>query len=802
MDSLFHDIRFGFRTMLRNPGFAAIAILTLAIGIGANAALFSVIDGVLLKSLPIKDADRVMFVWETNPSISASTFATSTLNYRDWKEGNHSFSVIAGRRGFAANLVAGGEPERVIGERVTADYFTALGVDPIIGRSFQPGDDKLGAEPLVLLSRGLWQRRFGGDQNIIGQAITLNGQKCTVTGVMPNDYRPNIEFWTPLQINYDNADRYLHDTTVVARLAPGVSISQAQAEMNTILARMTQQYPEMLKGWGIQVVPMHDSIVQNIRLALLVLFGAVAFVLLIACTNVANLLLARAAVREREIAIRIALGAGRMRLIRQLLTESLLISVIGGGIGILIAIWGTNFLISLNPQGIPLSSTVGVDYRVLGFTFVVSVLAGLLFGIVPALQSTKLNLNETLKESKSSGNARAGLIRSALVVSEITLALVLLIGAGLLIKSFSRLQDVDPGFNYDRMLTFQISLPPTLYSKPNQITGFFKNAVDRISALPGVKGAGAISQAPLAANGPRYIFYAEGRPLPAPNEAPLAAYRIVTPTYFQAMGIPLIAGRFFTEADDDKAQPVIIVSQSLAKQMWPGQDPIGKGMTVGVPLPGQPINFSKIIGVVGDVKHTSLSGDPDMQMYDPLLQSPSPSMAIVMRSAVDPISLADSARKTIAGLDPALPIANMKTMDTVVYESMAPFRFNMSLLTIFAGVALLLTIIGIYGVMSYSVSQRTREIGIRIALGAKPSSVRTMIIKQGLILAAIGLVFGLTGSFFAKWILSSLLFGISATDPTIFVGVALIIVVISALACYIPARRATRIDPMIALRYE
>src|SRR5581483_80607 len=334
MDSLFHDIRFGFRTMLRNPGFAAIAILTLAIGIGANAALFSVIDGVLLKSLPIKDADRVMFVWETNPSISASTFATSTLNYRDWKEGNHSFSVIAGRRGFAANLVAGGEPERVIGERVTADYFTALGVDPIIGRSFQPGDDKLGAEPLVLLSRGLWQRRFGGDQNIIGQAITLNGQKCTVTGVMPNDYRPNIEFWTPLQINYDNADRYLHDTTVVARLAPGVSISQAQAEMNTILARMTQQYPEMLKGWGIQVVPMHDSIVQNIRLALLVLFGAVAFVLLIACTNVANLLLARAAVREREIAIRIALGAGRMRFIRQLLTESLLISVIGGGIGI------------------------------------------------------------------------------------------------------------------------------------------------------------------------------------------------------------------------------------------------------------------------------------------------------------------------------------------------------------------------------------------------------------------------------------------------------------------------------------
>jgi putative ABC transport system permease protein len=621
---------------------------------------------------------------------------------------------------------------------------------------------------------------------------------------MPNDYRPNVEFWIPLPINYEGADRDFHDTTVIGRLAPGITIAKAQAEMDTIKDQLIRQYPDINTGWDLRVVPVHDSIVQNIREVLLILFGAVCFVLLIACTNVANLMLARAASREREIAIRTALGAGRFRLIRQVLTESVLIAVFGGSLGILIAVWGTRFLISLNPQGIPLSGEVGLDYRVLGFTVLVSIVSGIIFGIVPALQATKPDLNSAMKESgKSSTNARGGMIRDMLVVVEIAMALVLLIGAGLLIKSFARLQDVDPGFNREKLLTFQISLPPVHYTKPDQITGFYKDTIQKVSTLPGVNSAAAISVAPLASSGSRFIFYTEGKPLPTASEAPIASHRVVSPNYFETMGIPLIAGRTFTEADTETSLRTIIVNRELAKQMWPDQDPIGKRMTVGVPLALTPqVNYATVVGVVGDVKHTSLSGDTGMQMYQPLSQAPGLTMTLVLRGKADPTNLLDSIRSTVREIDPTLPLANVKTMDTIIYENVAPFRFNMFLLTLFAGVALVLTIIGVYGVMSYTVSQRTQEIGIRMALGAEPGEVRSMIIKKGLLLSLIGLAIGLGGSFAATWAMSSLLYGVSTTDPATFAVVAVILTVVALIACYIPARRATMVDPMIALRSE
>jgi len=802
MDTLFQDLRFGLRMLLRNPSFALIAVITLGIGIGANAALFSVINGVLLKSLPIKDADHVAFIWSNTARIPGN-IPSSTLNYRDWKQMNHVFSGLSGRRPFVSNLSTGRDPERVTGERVTADYFTVLSVTPILGRDFQTGEDKIGGEPLVLLSKGLWERRFGGDRNIVGQVITLNGAKTTVIGVMPNDYRPNVEFWIPLPINYEGADRDFHDTTVIGRLAPGVSIAKAQAEMDTINDQLIKQYPDINTGWNLRVVPIHESIVQNIREVLLILFGAVCFVLLIACTNVANLMLARAASREREIAIRTALGAGRFRLIRQVLTESFLIAIAGGVLGVFIAVWGTRFLISLNPQGIPLSNEIGLDLRVLGFTVLVSIVSGVVFGIVPALQATKPDLNSTMKESgKSSTNARGGMIRNMLVVVEIALALVLLIGAGLLIKSFARLQDVDPGFNREKLLTFQISLPAVHYSRPEQVTGFYKDTIQRVSTIPGVNSASAISVAPLASQGPRYIFYTEGKPLPTASESPIASYRVAAPNYFETMGIPLIAGRTFTDADIQSSLQVVIVNKELANQMWPDQNPIGKRMTVGVPLSLNDVRYQTVVGVVGDVKHTSLSGDTGMQMYQPFYQAPGLGMTLVLRGKLDPTNLLDSVRNTVREIDPTLPLANVKTMDTIIYENVAPFRFNMFLLTLFAGVALVLTIIGVYGVMNYNVTQRTQEIGIRMALGAEPGEVRAMILKKGLILSLIGLAIGLVGSFAATWAMSSLLFGVSTTDPATFAGVAVILTVVALIACYIPARRATLVDPVVALRNE
>ncbi|HEY7914916.1 MAG TPA: ABC transporter permease [Blastocatellia bacterium] len=810
MEALLQDLRLAARTLKRKPGFTIIAALTLALGIGANTALFSVINGVLLESLQFKEPDRLLFVWETNPRFPSPTLAVSTLNYRDWKEQNTVFAGLAARQFFAANLSGQEQPEKVQGEKVTADYFRVLGIEPLAGRHFTDEEDRPGREPVVLLSHGLWQRRFGGDPGIINRTVLLNGQSATVVGIMPNDYRPNIEFWAPLAIDYTNADRSLHNLQVIGRLAPGISQQLAQEEMSMIASRLAEQYPDLNAGWGVALVPVHDQIVQNVRQALWILFAAVGVVLLIACVNVANLLLARAASREREIAIRIALGASRWRIMRQMLTESFLLSIIGGAAGVLLALWGTDLLLSLNPQGIPRAQEIGMDLQVLGFALAVSTISGLLFGLAPALQASRPDLNENLKESgkSSSASARGRYIRNTLVVAEVALALVLLVCAGLLIKSFSVLQTVAVGFNRENLLTFQLSLPPAQYQTGDNVFALQREASERLGQLPGVSSVAAISHAPLAGGGPQFIFAVEGRPIPTPSEAPLSSFRLITPGYFATMGIPLIKGRLLDDSDDLKSKQVIIINQIMAERMWPGQDPVGKKLTVGVPLPGDEPDWVEVVGVVGNVKHTTLTGETGMQMYQSVyqaagfLQAMSRNMTFILRTSLAPMSVLDSARSIVASLDPTLPVATPKTMEAIISDSVAPFRFNMFLLGLFAAVALFLTLIGVYGVMNYSVAQRTQEIGIRMALGASPGQVRSLVMRQGLALSAAGLGLGLAGAVGATRLLSSLLYGVSVTDPIVFIIVGLLLAGVAALACYIPSRKATRVDPIIALRYE
>ncbi|HKQ06304.1 MAG TPA: ABC transporter permease [Blastocatellia bacterium] len=810
METLLQDLRFGIRMLVKNPGFTIVAVITMALGIGANTALFSVVNGVLLKSLPFKDPDRLVFAMETNAKFPPPGVGSSTLNYRDWKEQNQSFETLSARQAFIANLTSSDQPERIQGEKATWDYFTTLGIAPLAGRTFTAEEDRPGGVPVILLSEGLWRRRFGGDAGIVGQTIPINGQGVTVIGIMPNDYRPNIEFWMPLGISYQNADRNLHNIQVVGRLAAGVTQEQAQTEMSTIAQRLIEQYPESNTGWGVALIPYQNLVTFNIRWALLVLLAAVGCVLLIACANVANLLLARAASREKEIAIRLAMGATRGRLIRQVLTESVLISLIGGAVGMLIALWSTQALISLNPQGIPRSGEIGVDGRVLGFAVLASLAAGILFGLVPAWQSSRANVNETLKESGKSvaGHGRGRRLRSTLVVVQMAFAFMLLVCAGLLIKSFSQLQRVNMGFNQQHLLTMQVTLPPAQYARPADVLGFYRDAGERLGALPGVIAASGISNVPLAGGGPQFIFSVEGRPLPTPADAPIASYRIVTGDYFATMNIPLIRGRTFTDADKENSLQVVTVNQNMAELMWPGEDAVGKRLTVGVPLPGDTPDYATVVGVVGNVKHTTLAGETGMQIYQPVTQTPflglgfGRTMSFILRTQLEPATLAESARAVIAGINPRLPVANVKTMDTIIAESVAANRFNMSLFGLFAAIAMALTVVGIFGVMNYAVTQRTQEIGIRMALGAQPGQVRALILKQGLILSGLGLTIGMGGALLATWLLKSLLFSVSATDPMVLGGVAVVLAAVALLTCYIPARRATKVDPIIALRHE
>ena len=809
MGNLLQDLRYGFRVLLKKPGFTVVAILTLALGVGANTAIFTVVDAALLRPLPYKEPARLVHLWETTPRQQFSEREASYPDYLDWKGNNQVFEDLAGYTRRSFTLTGIDAPDRLQGAAVTDNFFQVLGVEPIMGRSFRKGEDQPGAERLVILSHGLWQRRFGADPNVVGRSLTLNGDSYTVAGILPKDFQfapaGAVELWTPLNPNPDQMTRrFMHWLNVIARLKLGVSREQAQAGMAPIARAIEQEYSESHAGTGIKAVSLHEQIVGKVKPILLVLLGAVCFVLLIACANVANLLLARSAARRKEIAIRTALGASRWRLIRQLLTESVALALLGGAAGLLLAQWGVGLLVA----GIPESQLVSMPYLrgldingwVLLFTFAVSLLTGLVFGLAPALQASKLNLQESLKDGgKTSAVQTRQRLRNLLVVSEIALALVLLVGAGLMMKSLVRLLAVDPGFNPDNLLTMRVLLPMNKYAEEAKLIAFHQQLISRVENLPGVKGVGSVNILPLL-GGNTATFIAEGRPAPPPGEEAESNIRDVNSSYFAVMGVPLVSGRYFTDQDKQDAPPVVIINQTLAARLFPGEDAVGHRLLyTKLPLPP-----FEIVGVVRDEKVTGLDSATTPVVYGPYLQGPNNSISLVVRTSTDPNSMAAAVRGEIQALDPDLPVFDVRTMEQIIDTSPSAFlrRYPAFLIGVFAAVGLLLAMVGIYGVISYSVSQRTHEIGVRMALGARRRDIFKMIVGQGLILTLVGVACGIVAALVLTRFLSSLLFGVSATDPLTYVVVSLPLVLVALAACYIPARKATKVDPMVALRYE
>ena len=811
MRTLWQDVRYGVRMLLKAPGFTVVAVLALALGIGASTAIFSVLNAVLLRALPFRHAERTVIVWEHNRTRNRPQNTISPANFLDWQDQQSVFEEMSVFYDIRLNLTDAGEAEEIPAQVTTANLFHLLGVEPVLGRTFTPDDAEENRDKVVVLSYGLWQSRFGGAPDIVGQTLTLNGTKVTVLGVLPADFKWFVkegsltgkpaQMWTPFKLTAGWRERKGRFPMAVARLKPGISREQAQAEMNHIASRLETQYQEFNKGWGVNLVPVREQFAGQIRTPLLVLLGAVGFVLLIACANVANLLLARAAARQREMAIRAALGAGRWRVVRQLLTESLLLALTGGALGLLLAMWGVEALIALSPPNLIGANSVGVSLPVLGFTFAVSLLTGVLFGLIPALETSRFDLNESLKEGGKGNMAstRSGRARRVFVVAEVALALVLLVGAGLMIKSFMRLQAVDPGFDAENLLTMQLRLTPAKYREPNQRIAFFREAVARIEALPGVRSVGTVSFLPIASLGAATDFTIEGQPAPAAGDAPVTEVRVTDENFFRTMNIPVSAGRTFTEQEATGERHVVVISQDLARQYFPGEDPIGKRITVEMtdkPVP------TEIIGVVGDIKHQSLDTETRPMVYWPHPQLPYSSMTLVIRTAGEPLSLAAAAQREIRQMDKDQPVSDVRTMKAWLGESIARSRFGATLLGVFATVALTLAAVGIYGVMSYAVAQRKHEIGVRMALGARAADIFKLVIGQGMILTLIGIGVGLLGAFALTRVIASLLYGVSANDPLTFGLITLLLAGVALLACYIPARRATKVDPMIALRYE
>ncbi|HZN12569.1 MAG TPA: ABC transporter permease, partial [Blastocatellia bacterium] len=764
------DLRYGLRMLWKNPGFTVVAVIALALGIGANTAIFSVVNAVLLRPLPYEESARLVILSERSPQLEGMSI--SYPNFTDWRQQNGVFEQIAVFRRQSYNLTGTGEPERLTGGQVSADLFPALRVKPALGRAFRAEEDQPGGEPVAILSHGLWQRRFGGDPQILGRALVLSGRSYSVVGVMPEDFNfpSRVELWTPVgqesgQPSWQNRGNH-PGLYGVARLKGGVTIDRARAEMDAIAARLEQQYPQSNTGNRVSITPALENVVRDIRPALLVLLGAVGCVLLISCANVANLLLARAAARQKEMAIRTALGAGRWRVVRQLLTESLLLALLGGGLGLLLARWGVRLILAVSPDSIPRAREIGLDGRVLGFTLLVSLLTGVIFGLVPAWQASKPDLNETLKDAGrgSTGGLRRQRFRSALVVAEVALALVLLVGGGLLIRSFYRLQQVNPGFRPERLLTFQVALPSAKYSEDQPRINFYNQTLERLGALPGVESVGAATGLPLGNNGWQTSFAIEGRPDPPPGQRPLTETAIVTTDYFRAMGMTLVKGRAFGEPDRKGSPPVTVIDERFAELHFPNEDPIGKGIRFGGRGGDNPV--TTVVGVIRRVKMEGLATDSNrVQSYRPYLQQPANGMTVVMRAAGDPGQLAQAARQHVLAVDPDLPIFNVRTMERIWDDSVAPQRLNTLLLGIFGGVALLLAAVGIYGVMSYSVTQRTHELGIRMALGARPRDVRALVVRQGMTFVALGVGLGLAGALVVTRWMASLLYGVSASDP-------------------------------------
>ncbi len=799
--------------LLKSPSISIVATIALALGIGANTAIFSVVNAVLLRPLPFANSEQLMRVGESNMTRGQQLGAVSYPNFADWREQNHVFERLASYHSSDFIFTGRGESTRLEGAVVNADLFPLLGVTPALGRGFLPEEDNPGdSGRVVLLSQELFQKRFNADPNVVGQSITLDAKSYTIVGVMPQAFQfpiqnDPIELWTTVAIDREGKEpvtneRGAHYLRVVGRLKPGVLKEQAQAEMTAISARLEQQYPDKNLHMTSVVDSMLEAMVGDIRPALLILLGAVGCVLLIACANVANLLLARAVTRHKEMAIRSALGASRMRVVRQLLTESVLLSLTGGALGLVLAVWWSDLLVTLGKQNIPRALQVGLDWRVLGFTLAVSLLTGIVFGLVPAIHSSKTGLTESLKEGArgSGGGTRRNGVRGMLVISELAIAVVLLVGAGLLIQSLWRLRQVTTGFNSQNVLTLVVGIPEVKYPTATQAK-FYRDLAGRIQSLPGVRSSSSVMPLPLSGDRYGLSFEIEGRPV-AKGEEPGADLFVIGDDYFKTMEIPLLKGRTFTERDNQKAPGVIIVNQGFAEKFFPNEDPIGKRIKPGISTDEDEPVMREIVGVVGDVRNRDLSGALRPGYFLPQAQVPFSQMTMVVKTTGDPHAFINSIQNEVHSMDKELPVFNVKTMDEYLSATVAAPRFNATLLMIFAAVALVLTIVGLYGVMSYAVAQRTNEIGIRMALGAQTRDVLRLIVSQGLKLVLVGLLLGLIGAFAVTRVIASLLFGVTTRDPLTFAAVAVLLAIVALLACYIPARRATRLDPLHALRYE
>jgi len=815
MESFTQDLRFGARMLLKNPGFTLIAVLTLALGIGVNTAIFSVVNGVLLRPLPYYEPERLVMVWADWPiqqaQLGVTDYPVTVADFVDWRNQNQVFEDMAAIFGFSMNLTGGGEPESVDGMMASASLFPLLGARLTVGRAFLPGEDRAGADRVVVLSHGLWRRRYGADPKIIGQKITLHDKAYTVIGVtapdfqfpkrgeVPTEFRVATKVdlylpfsFTPAEMN----DRRIGRLAVIARLKPGVSVEQASAGMKAIAHRLNEQYPQTNTDKGVRLAPLHQQAVGKARTALLVLLGAVGFVLLIACANVANLLLARAAGRQKEMVIRAALGASRWRVVRQLLDESLLLAISGGAVGLLLAWRLVELLLLIAPDNLPRAQDIRLDIRVAGFTLAVSLLTGIVFGLLPALQASKINFSEALNVgARDAAGLLRRRLRGILVAGEVALAFVLLIGAGLLIRSFVRLTEVDPGFDPRGVLMMDIKPTPAKYTNP-QVTAFYQQTLERVRALPSVEAAAMVDPVPLSGLILSNSFSIEGRPSPT-EETFNSPLRIISPDFFKTFRVPLIKGRLLAESDGANAPPVVVVNESLARIYFANEDPLGERITFNGDTRAR-----EIVGVVGDVKHSALDEEAKAEIYLPMAQDQKRHMSLAVRASGDPMQMVAAVRGQVWAGDKDLPIFNIRTMEQLMAKSVAPRRFNLLLLGVFALVGLALAAVGLYGVISYTVTQRTREIGVRMAMGAQRADVLRLVVGEGMKLALIGAFLGLCGALALTRLLKTLLFGVSATDPLTFIAIAAALIIVALLACWIPAQRATKVDPLTALRHE
>ena len=801
MDSIIKDIRYGVRGLLKRPGFTAIALVALALGIGANTAIFSLVNAVVIRPLPFPDPDRLVWVYG-NIRNGGSRASVSPPDFLDYRSQNKTFEQFAasGTQPLSVNLTGSGEPERLFASAVTGNYFDTFGITPAIGRTFTIDNEKPGSDQVTVLSHAFWQKRFGGDTDIVGKTITLDSKSYQILGVMPAgvSFPQSAELWIPMSFDGDPdmKVRKAHFLRPIGRLKPGVTLTQAQADTDMIAGRLEQQFPESNTGWNLRLLSLREQLVGGTRTMLFVLFGAVGFVLLIACANVANLLLVRAAARQKEIALRTALGASRLRIIRQMLTESLLLSILGGALGALLAVWGVQLLVTLSADSLPPTVNVTIDPNVLAFTFVISILTGLLFGLAPAFRTAKVNLIDSLKDgARGAEGTLRNRTRSLLVVFESAIAVVLLIGAGLLVRSLIALQRVDPGFDSNNVLTLRIDLPRQKYAGEGKPAKFFEELETRISSIPGVQTVGLITELPMSGQLNDLPFTVEGRPPVTVDQAFDADFRLVNQHYFNALHIPLLRGRNFTEQEVREGKPVTLVSQQLVDTVFPNEDPMGKRLISAIGG-----TAFEIIGVVGDIRHRSLQRPPFAAMYFPTLNSNR--MNLVVRTQNDPLSIVGAVRQQVQALDRDQPISAVKRMSDWVDSSVSSQRYSTTLLAAFAVLAMILAATGIYGVMSYTAAQRTHEIGVRMALGARRFDVLKLVVRQGMLLTLVGVILGLTGAFALTRVMQSLLFGVTAKDPFTFAVVAALLSAVAFIACLVPALRATRVDPLIALRYE